>query len=97
MNKQEARNLLDRQLARYRTVPHSDLVAKIGCQECFETLGPSGVTYQVEIQFFWDDRRGGNIRVIGSIDDGGLRAFCPICTSFIMTPDGTLVGEGAAR
>ncbi len=97
MDKQEARNLLEQQLAGYCTVHYSDLVAKIDSQECFEILGPSGVEYQVEIQFFWDDRREGNVRVIGSIDDGGLRAFYPVCISFVMAPDGKLVGESTAQ
>ncbi len=94
MNQQEACNLLEQQLARYRTVRYSDLVAKIDSQECFEILGPSGVEYQVEIQFFWDGRSHCNIRVIGSIDDGGLRAFYPMCESFIMTPEGECVANG---
>jgi len=34
-------------------------------QDCFETRGPSGVSYQVEIEAVWDDRPGGNLRVFG--------------------------------
>jgi hypothetical protein len=41
----------------------------------------------------WDDRAGGNIRVIASIDDGGLHAFAPLTDSFIKAPDGSFVGE----
>jgi hypothetical protein len=33
------------------------------------------------------------ILVVGSIDDGGLRAFFPLSSSFIMARDGTFVGE----
>jgi hypothetical protein len=31
--------------------------------------------------------------VLGSIDDGGWRAFAPLTRSFIKSPDGTFVGE----
>ena len=40
-----------------------------------EMRGPSGATYQVEVQLFWDDQPNGELRVMGSIDDGGWRAF----------------------
>lgn len=49
--------------------------------------------YQVEIQVFWDDRQGGNVRVAGSIDDGAWRAFVPLTRDFIKAPDGSFVGE----
>ena len=54
---------------------------------------PAGREYQTEVNVLWDDRPGGNIRVIGSIDDGGLRAFAPLTDSFIKAPDGSFVGE----
>ena len=38
-------------------------------------------------------RPGGNVRVIGSIDDGGWRAFVPLSDSFIKAADGRFVGE----
>jgi hypothetical protein len=44
----------------------------------------------LEIQCFWDDRADGDIRVMGSIDDGGWRAFVPITDGFMMTPEGKL-------
>jgi hypothetical protein len=33
------------------------------------------------------------VHVLGAIDDGGLRAFVPLCDDFIMAPDGSFVGE----
>ena len=39
------------------------------------------------IQIHWDGRRGGDIRVIGLIDDGGWRAFIPLSEGFITGPD----------
>lgn len=46
-----------------------------------------------EIQVFWDDRLGGNVRVLGSIDNGGWRAFVPVNRDFIKAPDGSFVGD----
>jgi hypothetical protein len=40
---------------------------------------------------FWDAKPGENLHLIGSIDDGGWRAFLPLTESLIMKPDGTLI------
>jgi hypothetical protein len=47
----------------------------------------------VEIQTFWDSQPGGNVRVMGSIDDGGWRAFLPLSRSFIKSAVDSFVGE----
>ena len=57
-----------------------------GSVENFELCGVSGATYQVEIQFFWDDKHGQFIRVVGSIDEGGIRAFVPLTDSLLIPP-----------
>jgi hypothetical protein len=93
MDKQEARTLLTAKLAKYRRFTYTDLVAKIGEIDCLEVTGPSGVEYQIEVQFFWDGEADGDVRVMAGIDDGGLRAFMPLCDSFIIAPDGRFVGE----
>src|SRR5262245_5393473 len=41
-------------------------------------VGQSGARFQMEVQAFWDSRDGRNLRVVVSIDDGGLRAFAPL-------------------
>ena len=56
-------------------------------------VGTSGTVYQLEIQAVWDGRKGGDLRVMGSIDDKGWRAFAPLISDFIVRPDGTFVGE----
>jgi hypothetical protein len=58
-----------------------------------EAIGQSGNNYQIEIQAFWDDKPGGNIRVRGSIDDGGWSSLLPLTSDFIMAADGSFVGE----
>lgn len=93
MNKQEAKRILAEHLAKYRTRPYADLQRLLHEQDMAEVTAPSGTWYQIEVQAFWDDKPNGNLRVMGSIDDGGWRAFVPLTDSFIMTPDGRFVGE----
>ena len=93
MDNVEAKSLLRSHLETYRSRTYADLVALLGATEVAQLTGATGVEYQVEIDTHWDDRAGGNVRVIGSIDDGGWRAFMPLCDSFIMAPDGTFIGE----
>jgi hypothetical protein len=45
----------------------------------------SGTTYQVEVKFFWDDKQKRNIRVVGFIDDGGIRAFVPLTQTLLIS------------
>ena len=94
MNNDEALRVLQEELAIFRAESYDDLVRRIsgGSFDC-ERSATSGAKYQVEVQFFWDNRPGGNVRVIGSIDNGGWRAFLPLSRSFIKSGDGSFVGE----
>ena len=81
MDKQEAKTLLTAKLAEYRRLAYDERVAKVGDVDCLEVTGLSGVEYLIEVQFFWDGEADGNVRVMGSIDDGGficllLLPFC---------------------
>ena len=49
--------------------------------------------YQLEIVVHWDHRPAGSLRIIGTVDDGGLRALKPLADDFILTADGILVDE----
>lgn len=93
MNKEEARRILKAQLGRYRERSYKELVELVDQSETQEIVSPSGVAYQLEIQIFWDDMPGGNLRVLASVDDGGWRAFAPLNDDFILAPDGSFVGE----
>jgi hypothetical protein len=93
MNIEEARALLATEISAWRSRSYADLVGQMKEPSAFEVEGASGTTYQLEIEVLWDDKRGGNIRVIGSIDDGGWRAFSLLSDDFIMAPDGSFVGE----
>ncbi len=95
MDKVEARTVLTAELAKYPQRSYEELSALIGAPSCFERRGPSGAEYQIEIEAMWDSTRpNGNIRVLGSVDDGRfLAALSPICDGFIVAPDGSFVGE----
>ncbi len=93
MNKTEARAILAQHLREYREKAYADLLYLLHEQDNLEVAGPSGTWYQLEFLAVWDDRQEANLRVIGSIDDGGVRAFFPLTDGFIMAPDGSLVGE----
>jgi hypothetical protein len=89
----EAKAILDQELSRYRRRSYSELLSLLDRIETFERVSPSGVTYQIEMQVFFDDESQRTLRVMGAIDDGGWRALKPMCGDFIMAPDGSFVGE----
>ena len=97
MDEAEAGSILDETLTRLRQRSFADLAEQeAGEIDAFEVTGASGAEYQVEIEVFWDDprKKGGNLRVMASIDDGrGWRSLSPLNKSFIMAPDGSFVGE----
>ena len=90
MDKSEAQRVLTEQLARFSERSYAELVPLVETShvEDFEARGASGTNYQVEVQFFWDDKPRGVVRVVGSIDDGGLRALVPLTQTFLVSrPD----------
>ena len=93
MNKAEAGRLLEEALDRFRQESYEALVRRIDAAPATEEReGASGTLYQLEFLFVWDDQPFGNVRALGSIDDGAWRAFVPMTRSFIKAPDATFVG-----
>ncbi len=94
MDNQEARTIIVQELEAYRAKAYSDLVGMIDAEEIdYEKTAPSGVEYQIQIMALWDGKKGGDVRVMGNIDDGGLSAYSPLSEDFIKAPDGRFVGE----
>ena len=93
MDKAEALAILERQLGLYRCLPFRELLRLIDESEALEVFVPGGTTYQIEIFALWDDESRVHLRVIGTIDDGGWRAFVPLTSDFITVPNGSFVGE----
>jgi hypothetical protein len=92
MDHAEAKALLHDCLQSYRPRSYDDLVLLLGEPRTTVVRGASGTEYQLEIEVFWDHRPGGAVRVLGAVDDGGLRAFKPLLEDFILAPDGNEVG-----
>ena len=90
MDKKEAKSILGEHLVRCSGRGYAELVSLVQSEheDAFEAVGPSGTRYQVEVQFLWDDQPGGVIRVLASIDDGGLRAYLPVTESLLVAPPG---------
>ena len=93
MNKEEAKSVLAKLFAEYAARHYNELRYLLDTQDTSEVSTKSGKKYQLEFQAVWDDKKGGNLRVIGSIDDGGIKSFAPITYDFVMTPDGEFVGD----
>jgi hypothetical protein len=86
MNTKESRELIAQELETYRVKSYLELVGNIGETIVFQKYGPSGTQYQIEILIIWDSTPNGAIRVLGSIDDGGLRALVPLIGSILKHP-----------
>ena len=93
MNEEIAYVLIDMELRRLFELPYSELIKMIGTPEAKQVLGEDGISYQVEIEAFWDIARAEDVRVIVSVDDGGWRALVPLTQTFVMRPDGSFVDE----
>lgn len=88
MDREEALSLLNAHLGQYRKLSYAELAAKIGHEEFPAVVGPSGTEYQMEIHICWDHKPDGDVRVMGSIDDGTFRgAFKPVCEDLLVSPD----------
>jgi hypothetical protein len=85
MNREEAIGLLNVKLDDYRQMSYAGLAAKIGEEEIVEASGASGTEYQIEIHVTWDHKPNGDVRVMGTIDDGTFwGAFKPVCEDLIV-------------
>jgi hypothetical protein len=91
MNKAEARSILSRELKAFASRSYDQLAALIGHPDVKNVVSESGVNYQIEFSVFSDSKPEEDLRIMGSIDDGGWRSFLPLTESLIMKPDGTLL------
>lgn len=93
MNAIEAQKVLAERLAKLRALAYRDLVKRVDSFLTEEIARDSERSWQLEFQVLWDDEPEGNIRVVGTIDDGGLRSFVPLTGGFVKSPSGEIVGE----
>jgi len=93
MNKVEVREILADHIHKLKTFSYEELSNRIDKVETSEVIGKSGIKYQLEVQYLWDHKPNGSVRVVVSIDDGGIRAFVPVTASFIVSSSGRFIGE----
>jgi hypothetical protein len=86
MNRTEATGILCHHMDSLETSGYNNLARRIGEEQSIEIRGDTGVIYQLEISILWDRDPRGAICIIGSIDDGGLRAFLPLTDSRLVEP-----------
>lgn len=97
MSDEEAKGVLRAEVVKLRPSGYDGLVERLaGKRETAEVVGLSGTGYHVELEGFWDDDAHCNLRVVASIDDGGVRAFLPFTDSFTVDPAGTITDHTAA-
>jgi hypothetical protein len=84
MNTLLASQILKKELDAFEMKSWSALADLIDTEPItFIKIGPDEKEYQIEINMFWDNIPNKDIRVIGSIDDGGIRAYFPHTNDFI--------------
>jgi hypothetical protein len=90
MDKTEAGHLLNEQMKTLKCLSYSELCSwiKSGKSETPLVKGQSGSEYCIELEVRWEDKPGGAIRVLGSIDDGGWASIIPLSADFIVYPNG---------
>jgi hypothetical protein len=93
MDKAEAAAVLDQHVASFVRRGYAALVTAVDRPDGMQTEGPSGTKYNIEFNVFYDAGHGkGDLRIVGSIDDGGTRTFMfPLTKTEIMKPTGELV------
>lgn len=97
MSDEEAKGVLRAEVIKLRPSGYEGLVERLaGKKETLEVVGLSGTAYHVELEGFWDDEEHRNLRVVASIDDGGLRAFLPFTDSFTVGPTGAITEHSTA-
>ena len=93
MDRAEARGVALGRLEELRGLSYAELLTRLfDRQETSDVIGRSGGRYRLEVQVL-KEGRGENLRVMVSVDDGGVSAFSPLTESFIITPEGSFVGE----
>ena len=94
MDKVEAKEILDQKIAELRALPYSELCSRLGHYEHVGVTGKFGTSYLLDIGVHWDSKRGDNLRVIVSIDDGAWRIIKRLMSDdFIIAPDGSFIDE----
>ena len=91
MDEVEAQSILEEQLAGFSRQSYFELEGRIGKPAATTVKAPSGKKYQVEFTVFYDSAAHKALRIVGSIDNGGWRAFAPVTKTLIMKQNGETI------
>ena len=112
MNDDDKRRVLANHLAQFRAWTYDALAAAIDqtrrqhdCLRHVEGVFHDGTVFRIEVNVFWDDKAGGDIRVCGDITTEPQRPVigllpvytCDAADSFIMARSGTIVADENPR
>ena len=79
MNSAIARELLMQEVVRTEALSYAEAKGLIASGlRTIDVIGSDKKKYQIEVQAFWDSKKEGDVRMLCSIDDGGLGAFVPL-------------------
>ncbi len=90
MNSNEAAAVLAQHLAAFAQRCYTELAAIVDQPQSAHAVGDSGTACQIEFNVFYDSGAKRDLRIVGSIDDGGWRAALPMTKTEIMKPTGEL-------
>ncbi len=93
MSSEIARAIAEDRLKELRKLSYGELAELVGQVSCDRIKRPDGEEYQVETEARWDGKTGGDTRVIVAVDGPGASAFAPLTETFIMSADGSFIGE----
>ena len=96
MSDEEAKGVLRAEFLKLQAAGYDELAERLaGKQERSDVVALSGARYHIELEGFWDDEEHRDLRVVASIDDGGLRAFLPFTDAFTISPSGLITDHSA--
>jgi hypothetical protein len=87
MSREIARSLLEQKVSELQALSYPQLLPMLDQSTTVFETGSDGKWYQIEAQVFWDDRKDSNLRVLVTVDGGGVSAVKPLCSDFIATPE----------
>lgn len=91
MNRAAARRELHKYLNGFKSRGY-EAIQDVGSSQLITVNGEDGQSYQIEVRIRWEGRPGGDVRVVGAIDDKQLgSAMLPVTEDFIITSDGQVV------
>jgi hypothetical protein len=90
-NKKEALETLRQHLEQIKSMSLSQVKSRLSDpkQHCISQFGNSGAEYQIEVEALQLLKKGEELELVGSIDDGRLRVFSPLSQSIVIPWDGT--------